>query len=283
MHKSKRSYESKVKSCQTDSLKLRTKKDAASQEMRHVHIYYKGAICETDTKGHETPEGRSPLEIVVDASEGFIPLWAEEVVLRWRFQERSMSIFRDPPAAKGYIRTLFAEAIQLWGDAPPIRFTEVRDRWDFEIAVSPQANCSTNGCTLARAFFPDSGRHDLLIYPTMFEQSRKEQIETMAHEIGHIFGLRHFFANISERRWRSQIFGQHSPFSIMNYGPKSVMTKADRSDLKKLYQLAWSGELTDINSTPIQLMRPFSDFLPRSVGLDPCGFGHGIAALRTLS
>ena len=173
-----------------------------------------------------------------------------------------MSVFRDPAAAKGYIRTMFGESLLLWKDAPPVKFAEVRDRWDFEIVVSPQEKCGPNGCTLARAFFPDSGRHDLVIYPTIFKQSRKEQVETLAHEIGHIFGLRHFFASISERRWRSEIFGAHSPFSIMNYGPKSVMTKADRSDLKKLYQIVWSGELTDINGTPVQLMRPFSAFRP---------------------
>ncbi|MEM7170218.1 MAG: reprolysin-like metallopeptidase [Pseudomonadota bacterium] len=264
------------------TLKFCGKKSAARQEEPFVHVYGRGrAVCETDAKGHAFPGGRSPLEIVVDATEGFIPLWDESVVLRWRFQERSLSIFRDPTGAKQYLRALFAHGLQLWGDAPPVRFTEVRDRWDFEIAVSARENCSANGCTLARAFFPDSGRHDLLIYPTMFEQTLQEQIETLAHEIGHIFGLRHFFADITETRWRSEIFGEHSPFSIMNYGPKSVMTPADQADLKTLYELAWSRDLTEINGTPIQLMRPFSDFLPRMPGPGDCSSGLGrVAAFK---
>jgi len=169
-----------------------------------------------------------------------------------------MAIFRQPEAAKDYLRELFAQGVLLWGDAPPIKFSEVRDSWDFEVVVSSEEKCSTNGCVLASAFFPDAGQHELVIYPTMFEQNRKEQIETMSHEIGHIFGLRHFFANIEERRWKSEIFGKHSPFSIMNYGPKSKMTKADQSDLLKLYELVWGNELHEINGTPIQVVRPYS-------------------------
>jgi hypothetical protein len=43
----------------------------------------------------------------------------------------------------------------------------------------------------------------------------------------------------------------------MNYGKDSKLTKADRADLKKLYRLAWSGQLPDINGTRIQLVRPY--------------------------
>lgn len=43
----------------------------------------------------------------------------------------------------------------------------------------------------------------------------------------------------------------------MNYGDLSRLTDTDRSDLKKLYELAWSGELTKINGTPIKFVKPF--------------------------
>jgi hypothetical protein len=97
-----------------------------------------------------------------------------------------------------------------------------------------------------------------VIYPKMFSQSRKEQVDTLIHEVGHIFGLRHFFANISETAWPSQVFGTHKPFSIMNYGHQSELTDDDKGDLKRLYQSAWSGELREINGTQIRLMKPFS-------------------------
>lgn len=248
---------------QPDPMRKCYKKEQAQNEDAHTHLYGKGNfVCETDARGWPTPQNRSPLELVVDASNGFIPLWAEDVTLRWRFQERSMVIFRDPPAARAYLRALFGQGLLLWGDAAPVRFTESNDLWDFEIAVNPEPNCRATGCTLASAFFPDPGRHELRIYPTMFQQSVEEQIETMAHEIGHIFGLRHFFAQIDEAQWRSEIFGTHQPFSIMNYGPNSRMTPNDRADLTTLYQMVWSGALTAINTTPVQLMRPFSSFAP---------------------
>jgi len=240
-------------------LRLLSKTKAAEAAAPYTHIYHGGAICETDSRGFPTPRNRSPLEIVVDASEGFVPLWASNVTLRWRFQEQSMLAFVDPEAAKQYIRELFGEGLLLWGDAVPVRFTEVRDAWDFEIVMRPQPNCTVNGCTLARAFFPDAGRHELVLFPTLFEQPRNEQVETLAHEQGHMFGLRHFFAQVSEEAFPSQVFGQHSRFSIMNYGSDSRMTDDDRSDLKALYNLVWAGTMTEINGTPIHLTRPFSD------------------------
>jgi hypothetical protein len=239
-------------------LRLRSKKSAAEAAEPYIHVYHGGAVCETDTRGYPTPRNRSPLEIVVDASEGFVPLWESNVTLRWRFQEQSMLAFVDPEAAKHYIRELFGEGLLLWGDAVPVRFTEVRDAWDFEIVMHPVPNCTPNGCTLARAFFPDAGRHELELFPTMFEQPRNEQVETLAHELGHIFGLRHFFAQVAEKAFPSEVFGTHSRFSIMNYGADSMMTDNDRSDLKALYSLVWAGQITEINGTPIHLTRPFS-------------------------
>ena len=223
-----------------------------------VHVYGKSEhVCITDSRGHELPNGKSPLELVVDASEGFIPLWAKNVILRWRFNEISMSYFRDPEAAKQGIRRLFSRALLAWGGAAPVRFTEDSDLWDFEIVVKNSNNCSRYGCTLASAFFPDSGRHQLVIYPKMFEQPVKEQVDTIIHELGHVFGLRHFFAKVSEQAWPSEIFGTHRPFTIMNYGANSELTEDDRSDLKSLYQKVWSKELTEINRTPIVTVVPY--------------------------
>jgi predicted Zn-dependent protease len=150
-----------------------------------------------------------------------------------------------------------SKALLFWKDAVPVRFVERNDAWDFEVVVKEQDDCNINGCTLAMAFFPDQGRHQLFIYPKSFEQSEEEQIETLAHEFGHIFGLRHFFAKLDEAQWASEIFGGHQPFSIMNYGEKSVMTEQDRSDLKNLYARVWSGNLLKVNGTPIRLVKPF--------------------------
>lgn len=243
----------KAESGRTSPFQLR-KMEKADPE---VHVFGNGIVCDTDTRGHATPGGRSPLEIVFDASEGFIPLWAKCTTLRWRFQDHSLRSFESPASAKAEIRKLLGEALLAWGDAAPVKFAERDDAWDFEVVMREADRCSINGCVLASAFFPDAGRHELRLYPTLFNQSTEEQVETFIHEIGHTFGLRHFFANLSEDQWPSVIFGTHKRFSIMNYGSDSKLTAEDKSDLRRFYQLVWSGELTEVNGTPVRLVRPF--------------------------
>lgn len=253
----KSKYKARAAEPKTDPFKLRKPEDAAKQMEPMVHIIRKGIRCDTEKRGHETPNGQSLLELVVNASEGFIPLWAKGTTLRWRFNEASLQSFENPQAAAAMIEQLLGEAILAWGDSAPINFAKKDDAWDFEIVVRPGDNCNINGCVLASAFFPDAGRHELVIYPMMFTQDRTEQVETLIHEIGHTFGLRHFFALVSETTFPAVKFGKHDKFTIMNYGADSKLTKQDRADLKTLYELAWSGELTKINGTPIKFVKPF--------------------------
>ncbi len=259
---SKRQNSEKSEVEPTDPFRLRPGEELAREAESQVHLLGPGIFCDTEPRGHATPRGQSPAEIVVNVSQGFIPLWAKNVTLRWRFRERSMDRFADPAAAKSTIRKLFGEALLAWGTAAPVKFTEDEDLWDFEIVMMSADDCRENACSLASAFFPDTGRHDLTLFPKLFTQSRKEQVDTFVHEIGHIFGLRHFFANITETAWPSEIFGTHSKFSIMNYGELSELTAEDRNDLTRLYQSVWSGALTHINGTPIKLVTPFHTLAP---------------------
>lgn len=241
-----------------EKFRLRPKEEVSKKLEATTHIYHCGARCETDSRGHSTPRGRSPLELVLDASNGFVPLWDMNVTLLYRFQEQSLAPFQDPEAVKNYVREIFGEALLSWGPSVPVKFAESKDLWDFEIVVRDDDNCNMLGCTLARAFFPDAGQHELVLFPRMFEQDRVEQIETLVHELGHVFGLRHFFAQVSETAFPSEVFGKHEKFSIMNYGEESTLTKTDISDLIALYEGAWSGKLTNINGTPINLVQPYS-------------------------
>jgi hypothetical protein len=238
---------------ESNVLLLKPAEVLAEVAQRQTHRLGEGIICRTDDR----PLKRTPLEIVVDATEGFIPLWGENLVLRWRFNAASLSIFQNSDAIGEKTRDLLNSAVAAWEDAAPIRFTEADDNPDFEIVIEKNDDCDPRGCVLAQAFFPDAGRHQLYVFPKMFEQSRKEQVDTLTHEVGHIFGLRHFFAPDQETRWPSEIFGEHKPFSIMNYGANSELTDADRRDLKTLYTSAWSKDLTNINGTPIKFVRPF--------------------------
>jgi hypothetical protein len=252
------------------AFELRDPKEALSKANPDLHIYGKNnSICLTNSRGQSTRKGRSLLELWFDATEGFVPVWGPNVVLHWRFNDVSMQYFQRPEAAKQAIRELFGEAVARWGDASPVRFSENEDSWDFEITMQPSDVCSSGGCVLARAFFPDSGRHDIALYPRLFAQSHEEQIETLIHELGHVYGLRHFFANLTETQWPSVPFGTQTPFTIMNYGPQSQLTEQDKLDLKLFYSKVWSGELATVANTPIVQFRPFHESLPLQTALQP--------------
>lgn len=249
------------------SLRIPDAKEKATLE--RVHTYQivddgKRFRCETDSRGHVTPGNQSRTRIVLDASDGFIPLWAPEVTLKWRFKQSSLESFENPAAVASAIEDLLAKALIKWGDAVPVKFSKRQDNYDFQIVVKSQDDCDINGCVLASAFFPDAGRHEFVIYPQMFEQSHEEQVETFCHELGHVFGLRHFFAQVSETAFPSEIFGVHDKFSIMNYGSNSILTDNDKADLIRLYEGAWNGTITEVNGTPIRLVKPFSSLAESS-------------------
>ena len=192
-------------------------------------------------------------EVVVDVVRGKIPLWARGTTLNWRFEAEALRRHDDPGALKRRVRRLLRAAISAWGSAAPVRFVESDAEWDFEVAVLKRADCDEDGCTLASAFFPDRGRQRMLILPTMFEYSHVEQVATMVHELGHVFGLRHYFADTDEAKFPSKIFGKHSAFTVMNYGAKSKLTIADREDLARLYEAAWSADPEAALGLPVRL------------------------------
>ncbi|WP_178132090.1 reprolysin-like metallopeptidase [Pseudomonas sp. C2B4] len=239
-----------------DPFRLKRPEQQGIAKDPRVHVYgkHEQIICDTESRGYK----RNPAELQLNATEGFIPLWSEGSILRWRFQEQSLSNFESPNEVKAKIEELFALALEAWGDAVPVSFTRDDDAWDFQIVVQEVERCNAaRACVLASAFFPDAGRHDLVIYPTLFKQDLSEQIETIAHELGHVFGLRHWFAPQSEPDYPAEPFGSQDRRSIMNYGPDSQLTEKDKQDLKDLYSRARSGKLKEINGTAIRLVTPF--------------------------
>jgi hypothetical protein len=222
-----------------------------------IHVHDARVLCVTEERGEPKNRNLAINEIVVGIN-GMIPLWAKDVTLYWRFNRRSFAATGNPERNKEKVRSLLTRAIAAWGAAAPVTFEEREEGWDFEIVLRNSDDCSLSGCVLASAFFPDAGRHKLTIYPRMLMQSEQEQLETLIHELGHVFGLRHFFAKVSETQEPAEIFGAHVEFSIMNYGAASTLTPADLSDLATLYEQARSQALTAINGTPIVLVRPFT-------------------------
>lgn len=239
-----------------DPLRLKPLGAAREADQTQVHRYgaHEHIICATESRGGV----RNIAELQLDATQGFIPLWREGAILRWRFHAQSLARFEAPEEVKAMVEALFCQALCAWGEAVPVAFARDEDAWDFQIVIQDVERCDPQGaCVLASAFFPDPGRHDLVIYPTLFKQDQAEQVETIAHELGHVFGLRHWFAPQREAQFPSRPYGEQQHVSIMNYGPDSQLTEDDRQDLMMLYADARSGKLTHINGTPIRLVAPF--------------------------
>ncbi|KAF9083410.1 hypothetical protein BGX29_003170 [Mortierella sp. GBA35] len=225
-----------------------------------------GYVCLTE--GHVVmPSMKVPTEIIRLDVNGphhaqFIPLWAQGVVLRYRFRDNT------PEDRRESVRILINEALARWGanapvgiiEHPPVGIIENADAWDFDIDVRA-SNHPVRPSVKASAFFPNEHQNTLTIFPPLFLRTHQQQVDTLTHEIGHIFGLRHSFANTREAR-PSVLFGTDCPLSIMSYRPDRSLTNHDANDLVTLYTMAWSGDLTAIGGKNINLLQPFHAQLP---------------------
>src|SRR5687768_2634865 len=88
---------------QTDLLQRVDEDEAAVRAEPIRHVRKPGIICDTDTRGYATPNNQSLFEAVVGMG-GFIPLWAPGTELRWRFQEQSLNMCRNPEAVKTVLK-----------------------------------------------------------------------------------------------------------------------------------------------------------------------------------
>ncbi|MBO9602643.1 MAG: hypothetical protein J7496_09080 [Novosphingobium sp.] len=223
-------------------------------------------VCETEPRGSAEPDGASAEELVINATGGFVGLWEQGTVLNWRFNPQALRRWQFPQQITARVEMLFATAVKVWGDAAPVKFSYDDEAWDFEIKPLVADKQVAGGFVLAEAFFPGGGQQELRIYPKMFDPAL-DPAKTLAHEIGHIFGLRHWFALLKEQAAPAVSFGTiDDPHSIMNYGDNCRITDLDKSDLKTLYELVWSGRLKEINGTPIRLVQPYH-LLGRLVGV----------------
>lgn len=100
--------------------------------------------------------------------------------------------------------------------------------------------------TVASAFFPNKVE-DVLVYDkTLVEPEwRKVLKNSFLHEIGHIIGLRHEFANDPNPQRHNepfeipaQRFGSVNPHSVMSYDDVNQINEMDKKDVMAFYKLA---------------------------------------------
>lgn len=145
------------------------------------------------------------------------------------------------------------EAAYLAWKFNPIVFAYTTENPHFKIKMQfTDDGTPTGGYVLASAFFPDAVTN-VFVYPILYEQPESEIINTLCHEIGHIFDLRHYFAQSKEKDWPSVLFGKQNKETIMNYGDDSKLMPNDIEDLKDLYGKVWGGQ-SQINNHPVKLI-----------------------------
>ena len=245
------------------NLGLKDSKDLDLKDFEHRYGANNEIVCLTEIHGPESGAERIMLGLG-----DRIPLWTPNSTLFWRFDERSMQRFSYPDQAKAHFRELIDGAMDMWGDAAPVKFQEAPPGSpltdiDFFYGLTPGNDCNPNGgCVMASAFFPSQNIERLWVFPKLLETDKSYQFEVMAHELGHIFGLRHYFAKEKEAKLPAVVFGEHSKFSIMNYGSDAMLTETDRRDLALFYTKVWNREITHVGGMNIDLVIPRSSISP---------------------
>ena len=211
--------------------------------------------CQTDQVGRGQVAKAGNDSLVVDNTDGFVPLWQRGTVLRYKIDiESFQSLYANANETIANVERSFDEAFRSWR-FEGIDMQRNQQSFDFIIHAADTNGDALNGYVLASAFFPSSNLNHFQIHPEAFTMGNG-LVQTLQHEIGHVFGLRHWFY------WRespAKLFGDQSEKTIMNYGANSVLTDQDRADLQRMYNAVWSGEPNIFgDNTPVVLFDPYS-------------------------
>lgn len=193
-----------------------------------LHITEAKYTCATETYGCT--------EVRVGKSD-YIPRWCRGSVLSYLVDAKSF----PTPAEAMQVKAAMQEAISMWkGIAVSFEEVDCYESATFVITYHPRG-CRT---AYARAFFPDELPGELLVYNLALSNGTY-LANILAHEIGHIFGLRHEFADEDkqERKLRCVLFGKNNSRSVMNYYKDLGQLQVSEQDLKELEAFyAYGGE-----------------------------------------
>lgn len=195
---------------------------------------------------------------------GHIPRWESGSVLTYTICTET---FPDPDKAV-FATNQLTNAIYMWKSIG-VTFKQVmRDSpASFQVVyrdlpVSGQKN------VLASAFFPNDGSpkdRTLYIYLHAFSDVHiNNQAKFLAHEIGHILGLRHEFSE-KEGLW-SATWMNRNPNSVMEYYGDSSLWCVQEQDIKELKSF-YDSPMTEYHNTPVHRFSPKSVVYPRDQNL----------------
>jgi len=204
-----------------------------------IHSHYK---CNTEDPSNE---------LWVHLEGGEVPLWQYDAVVTFTLLSSSF----PSVAHANFTKEQILAAISDWGiSGIELRFVPESDsrKATFIVRYSKRPN----GGTIARAFFPTAEQSDVVIYPLAFSRGQIDYLKNvLAHELGHVYGLRHEFA-IEEGDTLQ--FGPSNSSSVMNYNDPPVIQSSDRIWLQKLYNKNELITFIGTKNFPIHRYTPYS-------------------------
>ncbi|KAK1254556.1 hypothetical protein MKX08_008551 [Trichoderma sp. CBMAI-0020] len=162
----------------------------------------------------------------------------------------------ETPGAAALVSAAMTEAISMWGNVTDVVFREVGRDSPATFRIKYKESHNSHDDVYAMSFPPKESASSLVVYQPALEDSISSYLANiLAHELGHILGLRHEFALQKERGLHSVRFGSENHQSVMNYfghPSKLQVGQQDREELAAFYaysQVDYEG-LPIINITP---------------------------------
>ena len=224
-----------------------------------MSYYYKEGedveICRTQLSNLPTV-GNLPSSSKGDNGSGdHLVLGLKDMVPRWDVHTAAQgklqyylqaSTFRTPDEAN-FIQSLLGQAASIWngaGASVQLQAATNAASASFDVVFDKNGN---DGAT-AMSFFPNAvGK--FYIYPPAFDDAptKAQMLNSVAHEFGHIMGLRHEFALDTEKDEPAVQFEAKNPNSIMSYNraTRSVQP-SDKQGLKDFYELVNGATIDDV-------------------------------------
>lgn len=177
--------------------------------------------------------------------DGEIPRWC-------RGSELSYVVCVDsfPAALSSLVEDSMKAAIGMWKGVG-VSFKQVaRDDPATFAVIYENRNRNAYACS----FFPNELSRELIIYPPSLQKTNYLS-NILAHEVGHILGLRHEFAHKREKGCPSALFGSENADSIMNYFDHPEQLQVKEQDLEELerfyaYDKVKYGKLSVLDVNP---------------------------------